>query len=336
MSWPCWAVLSRPSTLTSATTAMRATRAPASPAILARMPRAGRCGMGWLRGEAAWYVALRPGHRMGAPPLDRSAASSDIAPDGDHRPLVGDADLQRAPLPARHLGAVLIAQRLVLGELGLVQRPLVRRQRGGVGAEEQLEHAGVAQLRRVGGHLSPQALQRRPPRAGDRVEAPAPPGLLPPLAQQPTVGQPLDLAVDLGVRRGEEVVHAEGHERLEVVRGQLVAAGLVEEAEDDVRGRRQAQVVLQWSLSDGTVGTMSIVPASRTDHRIGFADQTEEVRVDELAVSGEGAARRRGGRRGGGGGGWGAPSSGPPRPRCPPPAARSATGSTGWRCSTAS
>jgi len=40
---------------------------------------------------------------------------------------------------------------------------------------------------------------------------------------------------------------------------------------------------------------MSIVSGTRTDHRLGFADQTEEVRVDELAVSGEVPAWLRGG-----------------------------------------
>ena len=40
---------------------------------------------------------------------------------------------------------------------------------------------------------------------------------------------------------------------------------------------------------------MSIVSGARTDHRLGFADQTEEVRVDALAVSGEVPAWLRGG-----------------------------------------
>jgi beta,beta-carotene 9',10'-dioxygenase len=40
---------------------------------------------------------------------------------------------------------------------------------------------------------------------------------------------------------------------------------------------------------------MSIVSGVRTDHRLGFADQTEEVRVDALPVSGEVPAWLRGG-----------------------------------------
>src|SRR3954454_21292543 len=40
---------------------------------------------------------------------------------------------------------------------------------------------------------------------------------------------------------------------------------------------------------------MSIVSGTQTDHRLGFADQTEEVRVDALAVSGEGPTWLRGG-----------------------------------------
>ena len=43
---------------------------------------------------------------------------------------------------------------------------------------------------------------------------------------------------------------------------------------------------MQWSLSDGTFRIMSIVAATATDHRLGFTDQTEEVRVDALAVTG--------------------------------------------------
>ncbi|MDX6725575.1 MAG: beta,beta-carotene 9,10-dioxygenase [Baekduia sp.] len=39
---------------------------------------------------------------------------------------------------------------------------------------------------------------------------------------------------------------------------------------------------------------MSIVSGTRTDHRLGFADQTEEVRVDALAVSGDVPAWLRG------------------------------------------
>jgi carotenoid cleavage dioxygenase-like enzyme len=40
---------------------------------------------------------------------------------------------------------------------------------------------------------------------------------------------------------------------------------------------------------------MSIVTGARTDHRLGFADQTEEVRVDALAVTGEVPAWLHGG-----------------------------------------
>src|SRR4051794_12739672 len=40
---------------------------------------------------------------------------------------------------------------------------------------------------------------------------------------------------------------------------------------------------------------MSIVSGTQTDHRLGFADQTEEVRVDALAVSGEVPTWLRGG-----------------------------------------
>jgi beta,beta-carotene 9',10'-dioxygenase len=40
---------------------------------------------------------------------------------------------------------------------------------------------------------------------------------------------------------------------------------------------------------------MSIVSGTRTDHRLGFADQTEEIRVDALAVTGDVPAWLRGG-----------------------------------------
>jgi beta,beta-carotene 9',10'-dioxygenase len=43
------------------------------------------------------------------------------------------------------------------------------------------------------------------------------------------------------------------------------------------------------------VGIMTIVSGATTDHRLGFADQTEEVRVDALAVSGEVPAWLQGG-----------------------------------------
>src|SRR6185312_1558052 len=84
---------------------------------------------------------------------------------------------------------------------------------------------------------------------------------------------------------------ADRHRLLEVV-GRGLAVGGFEQAEDDVGGRCQ----LQWSLSDGTVRSMSIVSAgSGVSHTLGFADQTEEVRVDALPVEGEVPAWLHGG-----------------------------------------
>jgi len=117
-------------------------------------------------------------------------------------------------------------------QLGLGPGQLGDVLRGGVLGEEQLEQAEAAHLQGLVGRLGQPGGQRRPALGRDPVAAPAPPGLLALLGQQPQPGQPLGLGVDLAVRELPEVGDAPADRRLQGVRGRGAVPG--HQAEDDV------------------------------------------------------------------------------------------------------
>jgi len=92
-------------------------------------------------------------------------------------------------------------------------------------AEEQLEHPEVADLGRARDRLLQPLAQPLAARVGDRVVAAAATALLARLLEQPGLGEPLRLGVQLRVRERPEVPDAELDESLEVVRRARTAQG---------------------------------------------------------------------------------------------------------------
>ena len=119
---------------------------------------------------------------------------------------------------------------------------LDRREDGGVGAEEELQQRRGAQLEDRVGRLGAPLIERRPALVGDRVELAPAPAALALLGQIARFGEPLGLAVELGVLGRPEVADRLGDQLLEPVRRGL--AGPVDEAEDDEGDGCEAQLLL--------------------------------------------------------------------------------------------
>jgi len=114
---------------------------------------------------------------------------------------------------------------------------LARGDARGVGAEEELEQRGLAQLGGRGAGIGEPPGQRLPAGVGDRVMLASAAALL--LAHRHQAGgrQAVGLGVELRVGDRPEVAHRAGVAGLELVRRGL--AREAEQAEDDVRGRRE-------------------------------------------------------------------------------------------------
>ena len=90
-----------------------------------------------------------------------------------------DPRLQREPRAARVLAGVALLDRLQLGELAPVGLGLERGQLGGIGAEEQLEHARGAQLDELVAGLRAPGVEGLSSGVVEPVEAPpSPTGLI--------------------------------------------------------------------------------------------------------------------------------------------------------------
>src|ERR1700740_1101433 len=188
--------MQRPRARSSCAARTRASRARSSTACSATSPS--------TMGRARWRCCARARKTCSREPQRRSAVarrSAGVRPVGHPRPepyeraLVFDADLQRELPAARSILDEAVAHLLVDAQLGAVGVELLGRQRVWVGAKEQLQRGGVADLLELAGRLGQPCLQRRAPALGDAVGAPAPAALLAPLVEQPRLRQARALAV---------------------------------------------------------------------------------------------------------------------------------------------
>src|SRR4051794_31326903 len=116
-----------------------------------------------------------------------------------------DARVEREPRAGRHARGHAGADLLVLGQLAPVRLDLGVREVARVGAEEELQQGGGAQLEDLVGRLGAPPLERLAARVGDRVELAPAPALLALLGQVATLRQALGLAVELRVLERPEV-----------------------------------------------------------------------------------------------------------------------------------
>ena len=151
---------------------------------------------------------------------------------------MADPALEREAHAVGHLLA--LEQREVQIEPALVLLDLRLGQGPGVGAAEQLQQAGVAELVEVGGGVIAPAVEGFQAAVGERVEAAAAAGLLAPLLEQSGLGEPASLGVYLRVRERPEVEDADRGSLLELVRGDRLAA--LDQAKHGVGGVGEARV----------------------------------------------------------------------------------------------
>ena len=146
----------------------------------------------------------------------------------------------RAPAASRPSARAHGDHPLVLGEALLVRGDLALRQRDRVGAEEQLEQSGVAQLPAAGRRqLVAPGGELALAGARDPVDPAAPARLLALLRQEAGLGQPPAFGVELGVWEGPQVVDAALGGALQVIRRRRLEP--LDQAEDHVRGLSESR-----------------------------------------------------------------------------------------------
>ena len=199
--------------------------------------------------------AARGGADGGGP---AGAGLEKLLPVGDPLALVAQPRLQGEERAARAAAVVERLDRLVAGELLAVGGELGRGHARGVGAEEDLQQRGIAQLREPGLGLGAPRLERPPARVRDRELAPPPPALLAPLGDEAGLREPLRLGVERGVGDRPERADAAGDAGLELVRGRVAE---LEQPQDDHGGGRK--IHFGWSMYRVTPTDASPEPTLR-------------------------------------------------------------------------
>ena len=172
---------------------------------------------------------------------------------------------------------------LGLGELGRGRR----RGRAAAGRRR-----GSRRARRSG--VARQRSSACAPGVGQRVEAPAPPALLAALVEEPGLGEPRRLGVELGVGQRPEVPDAGGRGLLEVVRASPCRA------RRSGRGRRRrwgrgagltSAAIIRYcqnrskrTIEEDAMHVAARRPPPRSRHALGFESLESEVRVDSLPL----------------------------------------------------
>ena len=121
---------------------------------------------------------------------------------------MADPGFDRQPHPGGDFGAEDLDPLFVFGQFAFVDREPELRERLRVGAEVDLEEAEVAELEQFPGRGIEPLLQSAAPVLRELEEAPPPAAVLAAFAEQPGLGEPRRLGVELGVGDGPEVADA--------------------------------------------------------------------------------------------------------------------------------